>query len=318
MEASLSVLNDGSAGFEPPAPPTVESDRGQRSHHFLTDDNTVNTAYNHQRNSDKHRGSRGMDGNREGRDEDRSTGGEGSSNDRSGEGTSDVGGRRGEVGRNGNRGAFGERRNFQTEGTAISPTGDNYPGDNHRSTHEHAVTSAAAVGSSHDMESNLAPKVPGNGYSDRGGTGVLRGVSAAKASGALPVAARPNPNTSSAGDQNESSIAGGRKVFPGEEENSDRLPRVANDDANRAGGRRLDSAGVFETTAAGGGDGGGRGVARQESSGGGDDPDAGFDDQVLTGNWRQDERGEQARRHIDEALRQRAQRRRNRCAALSK
>lgn len=319
VEASLSVLVDGSAGFEPPAPPTVESDDGHRPHDLHNNDGADNNTNNrHHHGSNKQRGSSGMDGRREGRDEGRSTGGAGSSKDGLIGKRSDEGGRRQEGGCNDSRGEFNERGRFQTEGAAISPTGDNPTGDYRGSTHEHGVSSAAAVGTGHSMESKTAPKVPGNGSGDiRGGTGVLRGVSAAMASGALPVAARPNPNVSSAVDQDKLPISGGRAVFPDEELTSDRLPHVVSDETNRASSRGLDSAGLYETTSTSGGDGGGSGFA-QESSGGGHDPGTGFSGQSLASNWRQDERGEQARRHVDQALRQRALRRRNRCASLSR
>lgn len=311
VEASLSVLADGSAGFEPPAPPTVESDHGHRPH--FPNDDTDNSTYTHHHSSSRQRGSSGMDGSREGRDEGRSTAGGGSSKDSLGEGRSDVGGGGREGGRTDSCGDFSGRENVQAEGAAISPTEGNHPGDYHRSTHGYAVAATAAVETSHDMKSKATPKVPRNGSSDRGGTGVLRGVSAAMASGALPVAARPNPNASSAVDLNKLSTSGGRTAFPGDEVDSDRLPHVGNDDTNRASGRRLDSAGLYETAATGAsaGEGGVSGFA-QDSSGGG----AGFDDQALPRNWRQDERREQARRHIDQALRQRALRRSNRCATI--
>lgn len=320
-EASLSVLADRSAGFEPPAPPTVESDHGHRPEH--DNDGTNNSA----NNNNHHSGSSSkMGGHREGRGGDRSTGGGGgSSNGGLGEGRPDVGAGRGEGVRNDSRGDLGERGHFQIDEAAISRAGDNHPGDYHRSTPDHhAVASVAAGGASHDVDNNAAPKAPGNGYSDRRATGVLRGVSAAMASGALPVAERPNPNVISAADREANTPIGGRReAFPDDEESSGRLPRVVGDDTSRAGGRRLNSAGFRQMTSTGGGEGGGGGAGGgdggtfvPESSGAGIDACAGSTDQAITGNWRPDERGEQARRHIDQALRQRALRRRNRCATL--
>lgn len=312
MEASISALADGSAGFEPPAPPTAESDLGHRAQRFHGDDDTDDNTHTHQSSDRQQRGSSVMDGHREGRDEDMSTGGGRSSNHRIGESSQDAGETGGEEGCNDSRDDFGEPGNFLTEGNVISPTGDNHPGDHHRSTEDHAVASTAAVGIGRDMASADSPKVPGNGYCDRGGTGVLRGVSAAMASGALPVAARPSPNTSSsAADQDRPSIGGRRAAFPNEAETVDRLPHVASEDNGR-----LDSAGFYETTPTGRGEGRENDFA-QDSSSGRNDPGAGYNDQATAGNWRQDERGEQARRHIDQALRQRTLRRRNRCAALS-
>lgn len=316
MEASLSVLADGSAGFEPPAPPTVESDHGHRPHH--TDDNidTDNNPHHHRHHhssSDKQRGGPDINAPRGGRDGFSSAGGGGgSSNDRTPEGRPDTAERKQEGGRNDSHGDIGERRYFQADREPISHhAGEDHPGDYRDSTCDHAV---AAARTSHDIESEAATKASGNGRSDRGGTGVLHGVSAAKASGALPVTARPNPNTNSTADQGQSSTGGGRAAFLNDgNTTSDRLPRVGSDDNSRASGRRLNSAGFHDMTSSGGGEGGGRGFSR-ESSGGGNDAGAALAGQALTSNWHQDERGEQARRHVDQALRQRALRRRNRWA----
>eukprot|EP00752_Nemacystus_decipiens_P003002 g2785.t1 len=328
VEASLSVLADGSAGFEPPAPPTVESDHGHRPHHLPNSDDADNNAFHHHNhhhhhssNSVRRRSGRDMDGNREGRNESKSTGGGGGggggggsgNDDRKGEGRSDNGEKRGERGRRrDSHGDVDDLGHFHVEGTPITRAGDNFPGDRHRSTHDTAVSRTAASGTSRDVESEAAPQEPGDDRSDKAGTGVLRGVSAAIASGALPVGARPISNANSAADQGKPPTEGGRAALANDEETThDRLPRVASDVPSRTSDRRLNSAGHYEMTSSGGGDGERRGFSR-ENSGVGNDAGAGLNDEAVTSNWYEDERGEQARRHIDQALRQRALRRRNR------
>jgi len=209
------------------------------------------------------------------------------------------------------RGSFHQRRT-----DVPGASGSIHPDESHHSRNEYAVPAAAAE-TSHDRNGKSAPMVSTNDSNGRRATGILHGVSAAMASGALPAAARPKPNTTLTPNQDRPSAGGDQteRAYRGDESTSNHFPRVVGSDYGDGGGRRVDGEGLYQARATSARDDAGGGMERggMSSARGGMDGDIGNDqDQGLMGHWRRDAMGEQARRHIDEALRERALRRRNR------
>lgn len=345
VEASLSVLADGSAGFEPPAPPTVESDLGHRHQPNSNNDagneslgyqdhnrpgNSKDLGNSNQQGSgiDGGRGERG-DGGWKGagageafRDDrlGRRRAGRGERGD--GGGGGDDGGRGGGAGGGGN--GVGDRH--VSEGNAYHHQGteaNSSTGDHHHSTHGQGIVTAADENSTAGgVVNEVVLTTPMMGSDSKEEVRVLHGISAAMALGALP-AARPNPhpNPTAAANRGRSSVSAGRPelLSDGHEGMSNYLPHlVASDDA-RVGGPQLDTGGVHETTFTrvdgghgrmDGGEGSEHGV--EASIDDNFDPGGSSGSQGSNRNWHKDDMGEQARRQIDQALRERALRRRNR------
>ena len=322
LEASVSVLANGSAGFEPPAPPTAETGDDYSPHHADCDVGT-----RRQMNGDENRPAHqrhgsgqtisDVDSRRDEGVEDSKTGGRGNGEHRLGRGERQGRAERGDIGRAGGR----DHNDSELRGNAFqrrTDTGSIHSGDSHRLRIEHAVA-ATAVDTGHGRDSNAAPMVPTSGNDGRREMGVLHGISAAMASGALPAAARPKPNDTATPNQDRQSLGGDQTELPhhGDENAPHHLPRVVGSEYGDDGGRRLDSEELYMPRPFGGGDDAGGGAERGgfPSSEGGMSGDGGHDRELM-GNWRKDAMGEQARRQIDEALRERALRRRKRFVVL--
>lgn len=295
MEASLSVLADGNTGFEPPAPPTVESDVDcSRTDHRA---NGQNAELRRDSSSNRNDGDHDQPGTRV----------EDKRNGRDNE-TSTRGGRvlATQARPGGNMAGEGEEHRHHGNAIATSSVKKNL------SAYEY--TPAA------DKATEVRPRaaITSTERSSNGGVGVLHGVSAAMASGALalPTAGAPAP----AFNRDRLDIGSGHQDDTGDSRRapSDYLPHLSSGGPRDGGGRRKNES-LHSTSQTGSGahDRGNisdvrsravaDGIVGRNDGAGGDN--AG---QAQAENRNEDDRGEQARRHIDEALRNRALRRRKR------
>ncbi|CAM9704192.1 unnamed protein product [Ectocarpus sp. 4 AP-2014] len=293
LEASLSVLANESTGFEPPAPPTVESDVG----------------YPRQDHRDKGRGTElRMDG---------------SSN--LNDGNHDQAGTDVEDERN------GRDNGTSTRGGGVPPTqespGGNMAGEGaeHRH-HGNAITTSCAknnlfayeypAAADKAVEVRPMAAITSTERGSNGGAGVLHGVSAAIASGALalPTAAVPAP----AFNRDRLGSGSGHKDDTGDGHRapSDYLPHLSGGGTRDCGGRRKnESSHSTSHTSSGAHDRGNISDVRSRAVAdgrvdGNDGAVGDRDGQDLAEKRNADDGGEQARRHIDKALRNRALRRR--------
>ncbi|CAM9457672.1 unnamed protein product [Ectocarpus fasciculatus] len=292
LEASLSVLADGSTGFEPPAPPTVESDVG-----YARKDQRANGRGTELR----------MDGSSNHNDSDHDQPGASVEDERK-----------------------GRDNGASTREGGVTPTqeqpGGNMAGEGaeHRHHGSAIATSSAEINLSAyhytaaaDIAVEVRPRaaLTSTERSGNGGVGVLHGVSAAMASGAL---ALPTAGVSApALNRDRLALGSGHQVDTGDGPRapSDYLPHLSSGGTRDGGGRRKNES-VQSTLQTGGGardrgnisDARSRGVADgrvDENDGAGGDRIG----QAQAEKRNKDDGGEQARRHIDEALRNRALRR---------
>ena len=283
LEASLSVLGDSGAGFEPPAPPVADPHQ-----HFHNQQKRYPNSQPKERlpGSGMYSSGSGVAAGTIGESHnDVTMGVTGSKTD------SSLGGGRGggesRGGGGGEGGGSGNRRDDHASASAsvlpVDDERDRHNGGRRSVEDNRKVSSTSSVGGERYRPAN----------DDRtatldGGERVLHGVSAAMASGALP---STHPNTAAARSRDSSA----RREHSSEKiEVSLRLRAQVGDRGSDIQGARIDEHG-----------GGGRG-----GEGGG-----GYDAGAARGlALRENDDGrEQARRHIDQALRDRALRRRRRC-----
>ncbi|CAM9239376.1 unnamed protein product [Ectocarpus sp. 12 AP-2014] len=292
LEASLSVLANGSTGFEPPAPPTVETDAD----------------FSRQDHRAKGRGTElRMDGSSNLNDGDHDQAGTSVEDERNGRdnGTSTRGGgvppTQEPLGRN----VPGEGAEHRHHGNAIATSS----AKNNLSAYEYPAAADKAV------EVRPRAAIASADRCSNGGAGVLHGVPAAMASGALalPPAAVPAPalNRDRLGSGSDHKYDTG----DGHRAPSDYLPHLSGGGTRDGGGRRKNESSQSTSHTGSGAHGCGnisdvrsRAVADGRVDGNdGAVGDSVGQDQAQKRNA--DDGGEQSRRHIDEALRNRALRR---------
>lgn len=283
-EASLSVLADSSVGFEPPAPPGIDP------HH---QEQKEQRRYGNQSSSSVDEDGGGF--------ETAPAGGASTAEIRFGDGRSgadnggdSASGRNRRVGDDcggSERRIPGDRLNDRTVAGSATPKGRN-------------STSARGVGGG------------GRGDGGGGGGGVLHGVSAAMASRALPSAQFHHAVKFQSNNSSNNSISSRQEgVFLGHgDSGAHRIhQRKGQGSADRDSARRVGGDGHSNTP---------EGGAGYRGFGGGNSPD-----EITTDNKHDeagsssasrlgaDDAGELARRHVDQALRERAHRRRHRFVA---
>ncbi|CAM9213244.1 unnamed protein product [Ectocarpus sp. 13 AM-2016] len=293
LEASLSVLANERTRFEPPAPPTVESD----------------VDYSRQDHRAKGRGPElRVDGNSNLNDGDHDQAGTSVEDERNGRdiGTSTRGGEVPPTQEPPGRNVAGEGAEYRHHGNAIATSS----AKNNLSAYEYPAAADKAV----EVRPRAAIASTDRGSS--GGAGVLHGVSAAMASGALalPTAAVPAP----ALNRDRLGSGSGHKddTGDGHQVPSDYLPHLSGGGTRDGEGRRKnESSQRTSNTGSGAHDCGNISDVRSRAVADGrvDGNDGAVGDSVCQDHAQKrnaDDGGEQARRHIDEALRNRALRRR--------
>ncbi|CAM9553669.1 unnamed protein product, partial [Ectocarpus sp. 12 AP-2014] len=292
LEASLSVLADGSTGFEPPAPPTVESDVG----------------YSRQDHRAKGRGTElRMVGSSNLNDCDHDQAGTSDEDERHGRGngTSTRGGGVLPTQTPGGKMA-GEGAEHRHHGSAIATSSAR----NNLSAYAYPAAADKAV------EVGPRAAITSTERSSNGGVGVLHGVSAAMASGALALPSAGAPAPAFSRDRLGSDSGHKDDTGDGHRAPSDYLPHLSGGGTRDGGGRRKNES--FHSTSQTGSGAHDRGnISDVRSRAAADGRVDGKDDAVgdsagqdLAEKRNVDDGGEQARRHIDEALRNRALRRR--------
>lgn len=285
-EASLSVLGDSSVGFEPPAPPTT--DRHQFKSSYQGVDWQRNADINRERDVWERNNTTNNKNNQSSSSIDGSGGGDELNSTliaKIGGGMDFTGADNRNNGRNTSGGRNGEGGDQQS--TTRPPGGNDPPTDEH--------TARTLAKTDHPTRRNTTDN----------GEVVLHGVSAAVVSGALPRAT--TQSNSSVGKRGN--ISNGHRNFQVERDGEGRRPRGRQADNVTRGRRDVENDGYDTTRPAGRGQReGGRSSAELRLEVDNDD-DTGTEG--LT-SWRKNDGGEQARQQIDQALRERAFRRRNR------
>ncbi|CAM9091606.1 unnamed protein product, partial [Hapterophycus canaliculatus] len=291
-EAPTSIFADRSTGFEPPAPPSVEPAHSQPRYHSHDERKEPLVG------SSSSMGGSGDD--RHGRHDDFPTSNRQEGRQRDADGADNLPRRSSHDPARAIHQTPGDQGERDIQGGALITS----PGSHFFAQKNSSATTGA--GAKTRVPAVRTPK----SNSVRGGVEVLHGVSAALASGALPtpVAAHlpSNPKTT-------------ETEYPsdGNAESLDPLPHSPSNFGECAGGLRLYSEGLRDGASTGGGNPStlGREVGGSVSAhipfSGDDDASRRLGTQGLAGNRRTDDGGAQARQQIDQALRERALRRRN-------